>query len=244
MNEHLLYSVKDVFNFSNSETIFSLNEGGTNSGRQELLIDLTDTKSHTDFNEVCFALRNYLERLIMCANKNALLLHASSVFLDNVCVFLLGPSTFGKSTTILNLCEKAGAEYVSDDLSIIDNGSVIPVLLPIEIHTNKFLLRDKNISSYYCSHGKIGFRPDKWIDSFSESNYSKVFFFLSRDSSEKIVELSSAKLYEYILENLKTDIINLHTHNCIAECARKSKGYVVNLNTLDEEWRFILEVFR
>ena len=90
MYESLIPSVKNFFYFQNAEQINSLKLENDCDEIKKVYIFLSDEECDAGIDELCFNLRERLEQSIVWANRRSLLLHASSVLINNTCLFVLG----------------------------------------------------------------------------------------------------------------------------------------------------------
>ena len=146
--------------------------------------------------------------------RQILALHGSSFNFNDATVIICGDSGFGKSSITLIFCMKYGAQFLTDDITPIQNGMILPISEKLKIWED--LLESLGLEKENLT--RIHDQMDKYYLELKteaiEQKPSIVFFGEIHKGSElSIIKVEGAEKFERIFNNQYWEELTTSTEN-------------------------------
>lgn len=182
----------------------------------------------------------FIEKLAIDASPNdAQLFHGSAVIKNGVCLCLIAPSGFGKSSLAFGLCQR-GWEYISDDILILCHDVIQPIPLPIELR------RGIDIDDFFLSNlfsRNIGEKDIFVLPATHEKINKIIFVVLSKsNSSSALHQITAGESYISLLDNLKVPCESTKLLKKLLLTAKKYTTYILSNREIYESLALLDEL--
>jgi hypothetical protein len=167
--------------------------------------------------------------------RNILTLHGSSFRYKGKHIVICGHSGFGKSSLTLSMCLKRGAEFLTDDLTPIQNGNILPLSEHLKVWQdtlNEFGLSHQNMEEVWNGMEKYYFPMQPVMEMLKPD----CILFGQIDSSRLEIEaLTGADKFTYVLSYQYWEELS----NSMQESRTQLFGQIADLCTNTAMYTFV-----